>query len=388
MTSESARQRAKALIVEGIELATRRNDVRGALARFVEAQAADPDSFDAANNAGNCLLALEDLDGARMQYERAATLGPDRAIVHWNMAVICLRQRQHTASLEAVEHFLQQAASGADKQASAIVPNAQRLRLLLLTLIAFNAAEEEAQAGLPARTGDPEAQALIARSRQTSSVGDSLALLAQALERDPGHAEARNLHGVLLMTQRDYPGAIRDFTLGIALAPDTFALYANRSAIFLLINPAFLGRAFSDVIELALDDAHQALALHPNDANLLVHRARLFRALEEIDLAQADVDAALALQPELTEGLYVRGILRNSRRDFAGAIADYTAALDRAPARSDILPARALAYAAAGSVQLAIADFERYIAAGCRGEMNAQQAQAVLQALRKQSGAV
>lgn len=386
MTSESARQRAKALNMEGLELATRKQDVRGALARFLEAQAADPESFDAVNNAGNCLLALDDLDGARQQYERAAALDASRYIVRWNMALIMLRQRQYSASLGFVEQFLQAAATGSDRQANSIVPNAQRLRLLIHTLTAFNAAEEEAQTQLPARTGDPEAQALVVRARQTNNASESLALLAQALERDPGSPEARNLHGVLLMAQRDYPGAIRDFTLGIALAPDQFAFYANRSAVFFMLNPAFMGRAYSDVIELALDDAHQSVALHPNDANLLVHRGKLYRALDELDLAQADIDAALALQPELTDGLYVRGILHNARRDFASAIADYSAALDRAPGRSDILPARALAYAAMGRLQPAIADFERYIAAGCRGEMSAQQAQAVLQALKKQTG--
>lgn len=110
-------------------------------------------------------------------------------------------------------------------------------------------------------------------------------------------------------------------TLALALLPDDPDLLVDRS-----VAAGTLGR-YQD----AVDDLTHALDLDPKRADLFVYRGSAWRHLSQAGLAQDDIDRALALDPENAEALLERGILRERRNDRDGARDDWERAIVLAP---------------------------------------------------------
>ncbi len=79
------------------------------------------------------------------------------------------------------------------------------------------------------------------------------------------------------------------------------------------------------------DDLIRALDIDPRRGDALVLRAAARRHLERLDLASDDVERALELDPEDPDAFLERGILRQRRGDPAGARADWEQAVDLSP---------------------------------------------------------
>lgn len=107
----------------------------------------------------------------------------------------------------------------------------------------------------------------------------------------------------------------------IALLPDDPDLLVDRA-----IAASGLER-FHD----AVDDLSRALEIDQRRADALVLRAAAYRHLEQVDLAEDDIDRALSLDPVDPDALLERGILRQRRGDQAGARADWERAATLAP---------------------------------------------------------
>ena len=105
----------------------------------------------------------------------------------------------------------------------------------------------------------------------------------------------------------------------------------------LLIDRAIADSALERFGE-ATDDLTRALEIDPRRGDALVLRATSFRHLEKLDLADDDVERALALDPEDPDALLERGILRQRRGDPAGARRDWERAIALSPdtATSDL----------------------------------------------------
>src|SRR5262249_46259024 len=73
----------------------------------------------------------------------------------------------------------------------------------------------------------------------------------------------------------------------------------------------------------ALADFDAALALAPEDVDVLCNRGRTYKFSGEYDKARADYDAALRLNRYHPPGYYNRALLHVARKDFAAALADY-----------------------------------------------------------------
>lgn len=110
-------------------------------------------------------------------------------------------------------------------------------------------------------------------------------------------------------------------TLAIALSPNDPDLMIDRS-----IAAATEGRYMD-----AIDDLNHVLALNPNRVDALVYRAAAWRREEHLKEAQADIDRAITLNPDYPEALLERGILRERSGDRAGARADWQRVIDLAP---------------------------------------------------------
>ena len=107
--------------------------------------------------------------------------------------------------------------------------------------------------------------------------------------------------------------AFDDANAAIALSPDDPELLIGRAEA-----AGTLGRP-----KLAIDDLTRALTLDGPRPDALIQRAIAWRHLDRLDLAVADADSAINLSPEDPEALLERGILRQRRGDAAGARADW-----------------------------------------------------------------
>jgi tetratricopeptide (TPR) repeat protein len=158
--------------------------------------------------------------------------------------------------------------------------------------------------------GDPAAGAAML---ETLAAGSPAPDLARASLFDQA-AQARLMIG-------DGPHAFADATQALALAPD---------------NPDLLvdgGIAAGDLghYEQAIGDLSHALVLDPSRVDALTWRAADYRHLNQLDRAQEDVDRALGLDPNNAEALLERGIIRQRRHDLAGARTDWERAARLAP---------------------------------------------------------
>jgi tetratricopeptide (TPR) repeat protein len=99
----------------------------------------------------------------------------------------------------------------------------------------------------------------------------------------------------------------------LALAPDNPDLLVDR---------AFTYRARDD-FRSAIADLDKAHDLDPVRADVLTYRASAWRFLKDNAKALADADAALELDPENAEALLERGIVKRLTNDPEGARADW-----------------------------------------------------------------
>jgi tetratricopeptide (TPR) repeat protein len=107
----------------------------------------------------------------------------------------------------------------------------------------------------------------------------------------------------------------------LALSPDDPDLLIDRAIAALALDRAAQ----------AADDLSHALELDPKRADALILRATARRELGRLDAANADIDAAQTLDPDNPDLLLERGIIRQRRGDLAGARADWQHVAELAP---------------------------------------------------------
>lgn len=112
---------------------------------------------------------------------------------------------------------------------------------------------------------------------------------------------------------------------------------------------------------LALYD--KAVALAPDNGDYLLRRARLHLALGQLLLAASDLDDALRLKPGDAEARLTRATLRAAARDPTGARADVDLASAALPPQADERLRVAELYGRLSAFDLAIEQFDLWIAA-------------------------
>jgi tetratricopeptide (TPR) repeat protein len=182
---------------------------------------------------------------------------------------------------------------------------------------------------------DPQGAEAIATSWQTSGGGEA-AIHCQALAAiAAGKPEA----GAKLLEDLAHGGTIQGSARAVLLGQAAEARLMVEQAApavqdtteALAIHPddpdLLIGRAdANDTLDQpndAVDDLTRALQLDPMRGDALVLRASLRRRMDQLDEARADIGRALALDPEDAEALLERGILRQETGDLAGARQDW-----------------------------------------------------------------
>ncbi len=110
-------------------------------------------------------------------------------------------------------------------------------------------------------------------------------------------------------------------TLALALSPNDPDLLIDRAVT----------EGKLDHFHEAIDDLNHALAIAPNRAEAFVLRASAWRHLDNLDVASSDIERALAINPDSSEALLERGILRQRTGNPTGARQDWQRAINLDP---------------------------------------------------------
>lgn len=173
--------------------------------------------------------------------------------------------------------------------------------------------------------------ALAAHQRREFDAAERLC--REAIARDPGCAEAHHLLGVIHARHGRHAEALASYDRALALRPDDPQLLSNRGVALYE-----LGRSAE-----ALASYDRALALQPGFAAVLTNRGNALHALKRFDEALASYDRALWLAPDFPEALSNRGTILHDMGCYAEAVDSYDQALALRPDYADALSNRDLA---------------------------------------------
>lgn len=122
--------------------------------------------------------------------------------------------------------------------------------------------------------------------------------------------------------QKDWDGAISDFTKAVELDPGMGKAYRKRADC----------RAMKQDFDGALDDASRAIEIDPACADACYERAKYWECKGKVDKAISDYSRAVELRPDFAVAYTDRGLLKMwNFDDMASAIEDFTKALEGDP---------------------------------------------------------
>ncbi len=136
-----------------------------------------------------------------------------------------------------------------------------------------------------------------------------------------------------------------------AETPKTSEAYVNRASIFLA----------RDLREEALRDYDKAVELDPHNVYAWANRSITRIQAGDLAGARTDLDKAETLDPNFVQNFIGRGMLADIEHRPKDAVEAYTRALQRDPDNAYALTQRALAYAALGDAEHALADRSAYV---------------------------
>jgi tetratricopeptide (TPR) repeat protein len=328
----------------GVAFAEKSNLIE-AIAEFRKAVAIDPKLDRGWTNLGSALARSGEVQESVRAFERALQDNPNDPAAHMNLA---LALRATGDAKNAVEHLryvavkrpddarvqyeLGQTLRQSGNAEAAIEAFEAALRInpelregyysLGVTLKQIAAASRRADS--PARSRGADA---LDRAQQASARGDLKAAreqLEQALQADPGYAEAHNLLGFILGQERDLKGAIEQLHRATELRPDYAEAHYN------------LGVAlwYSGEQDKAVGELRESTRL---DAAAGQSYAFLGTALEEmgdLDGARRNLVRAVALLPPLPSVVVDLGIVFLGSRDVPHALGQFESALNLADSSS------------------------------------------------------
>jgi tetratricopeptide (TPR) repeat protein len=164
--------------------------------------------------------------------------------------------------------------------------------------------------------------ALIGLGRYAEAAG-KLEALADTMTKGPVELRAQVLDqaGQSWLLAGDPARAAAVLTAALALTPNDADLLIDRAEAF----------AGEKNYREAVADLDGALKLDAKRVDALVFRASAHRSLEQYDMARRDIDAALRLAPDQPDALLERGNIRGMTGDQAGARKDWQRVVQVAP---------------------------------------------------------
>jgi tetratricopeptide (TPR) repeat protein len=182
---------------------------------------------------------------------------------------------------------------------------------------------------------------------RTGSWRDTVTLMTDSIEAEPGVAFVHNSRGIAHYKAGDYPAALADFERTLQIDP-TFILSLYYRGVIRHLNGDYAG---------ALADFDVVVATYPGFAAGYDERGRTRMALDDNAGALADFTLAIQLDPYRVYAYHNRGLVRIELGDAAGAVADFDQAVAIDPGFADGYHNRAVAKSRLGDTAGACADW-------------------------------
>ncbi|HEX3467758.1 MAG TPA: tetratricopeptide repeat protein [Candidatus Elarobacter sp.] len=215
---------------------------------------------------------------------------------------------------------------------------------------------------------------------------EAIAALNAYLTAHPRDARAIVLRGDAKADGGDNPGALKDYNVAIAIAPDYQYAYVTRCETRLELDDAggaltdcntavrldpTDGLAYEDradvqfereAYDLALTDYDKAVSLGRSSAHLFAARCDAERLVGKRDVAKSDCEKALQIDPKSRRGLWARARLALDETRYIDGIADLNAYIAESPTSSDgAYYYRGFAYNRISKFALALEDLKTYV---------------------------
>jgi tetratricopeptide (TPR) repeat protein len=217
-------------------------------------------------------------------------------------------------------------------------------------------------------------------------LADAAALYRKILRRNPRHADALHLLGVIETQRRNLSAAVELFDRAIELNPQNATFFSNRGNALkdmkrldealtsfnhaIVIKPDYAEALNNRGVVLhemkrsgeALASLVRALAIKPDYAEAHYNRGNALSALKRLDEALTSFNRALAIKPDYAQALYNRGIVLSDLRRLDEALASYVRALAIRPDHIEALNNRGVVLRELKRVDEAITSYDRAIA--------------------------
>jgi tetratricopeptide (TPR) repeat protein len=159
--------------------------------------------------------------------------------------------------------------------------------------------------------------------KQYAEAGTRLEKLAEEMFKSPPglRAEVLDQAGQAWLLAGNAARSSEALSQALAIQPNDPDLLIDRSEAF----------AAQSKYKEAVGDLDQALKIDPKRVDALVFRASAYRGLQQLDPALRDAEAALRLAPDDPDALLERGNIRRIKGDKAGARSDWLRIVQVAP---------------------------------------------------------
>jgi tetratricopeptide (TPR) repeat protein len=182
---------------------------------------------------------------------------------------------------------------------------------------------------------------------QNKDFKGAIADYTEAIRLNPNYIDAYNERGIVRYDLKDFQGAIADYNSALKINPNYAQAYNNRG----------LAREELKDLQGAIADYNSALKINPNDADAYYNRGSARDNLKDLQGAVADYNSALKINPNYAKAYYNRGLARGELKDLQGAVADYTQAIKINPNDADAYNNRGVIRKQLKDLQGAIADY-------------------------------
>jgi tetratricopeptide (TPR) repeat protein len=198
----------------------------------------------------------------------------------------------------------------------------------------------------------PKADDFYIKGNEKTSNKDyrgAIADYSEAIKINPKYTNAYINRGAARSDLGDKEGAIADYNLALKLNPNDAEIYYNRGIAHYELGDR----------EGAIADYNLALKVNPNYADAYNNRGLARSKLGKKQEAIADYSQAIKINPNLALAYYNRGVIRSDLGDKKSAIIDFSQAIKINPNYADAYINRGSARSLSGDQQGAIADYNQ-----------------------------
>lgn len=207
----------------------------------------------------------------------------------------------------------------------------------------FNQALKENPANVQALCGGAQAQ------NGLGNFTEALSLAESALKLDPQSDLANYAKADILISTKDFAGAINLFNKTLEINKSFFPAYTGKSKAYNLLGDT---KEAYKVLDNAIDAS-------PSSAELFLARGLLNNSKEKYSKALSDFDKAIALNEKSNAfaAYYNRGIAFSFLEEYDSAIADFDKAAELDPGNPNVYYSRGLAYYQMENYEPSVNDF-------------------------------